>query len=260
MSRAKAPRPPGSKPERRVRKSKWLRFSGTPSRARIPSGPSGLVFVSAGRLVGSVSAPLRLLRAPPPSPTNTNRIYPESARSSLGPESERGYDSHVSTETWELLSYIVTVIGLPMAIFVFVYEKTRERNAAEQEMYQTLSDNYQEFLNTALANPDLKLFSHEPTPDLTDEQRERGLIILNMVVSLFERAYLILYDENLSADQKRRWSSWEDYMLEWCQRDDFRLHLPDLLAGEDADFAGYISGLADRAATSPTLGEVDTPV
>ena len=39
--------------------------------------------------------------------------------------------------------------------------------------------------------PELKLFSHEPAPDLTDEQRERMLIILNMVVSLFERAYLI---------------------------------------------------------------------
>jgi len=161
----------------------------------------------------------------------------------------------VSTETWELLSYIVTVIGLPMAIFVFVYEKRKERSTSEQEMYQSLSDNYQEFLNTALANPDLKLFSHEPTPDLTDEQRERALIIFNIVVSLFERAYLILYHDDLSTEQKRRWSSWEDYMLEWCQRDDFGRHLLDLLAGEDADFVRYITGLADRAAkSSPATG------
>ncbi len=156
----------------------------------------------------------------------------------------------MSTETWELLSYVVTVIGLPMAIFVFVYEKTKERNTSEQEMYQSLSDNYQEFLNTALANPDLKVFSHEPTPNLTDEQRERVLIIFNMVVSLFERAYLILYDEDLSVEQKRRWCSWEDYMREWCLRDDFRKHLPDLLVGEDTNFVRYIAGLADEAAKS----------
>jgi hypothetical protein len=165
-------------------------------------------------------------------------------------EASFGELSHLSTETWELLSYVVTVIGLPMAIFVFVYEKARERTVAEQELYQSLSDNYQGFLDTALAHPELKLFSHEPTPDLTDEQRERVLIILNMVVSLFERAYLILYDEDLSTEQRRRWSSWEDYMLEWCQRDDFRRHLPDLLFGEDPDFVRYITDLAERAAKS----------
>ena len=76
------------------------------------------------------------------------------------------------------------------------------------------------------------------------------LIILNMVVSLFERAYLILYAEDLSAEQRRRWSSWKDYMLEWCQRDDFRRHLPDLLFGEDPEFVAYITGLAERAAKS----------
>lgn len=164
--------------------------------------------------------------------------------------SNKMYNQCVSTGTWELLSYVVTVIGLPMAIFVFVYEKTRERNAAEQEMYQRLSDNYQEFLDTALANPDLKLFSHDPTPDLSDEQHERMLIIFSMVVSLFERAYLILFDEGLTEDQKRRWCSWDDYMREWCQREDFQEHLPDLLVGEDPSFVAYITSLADAARAS----------
>lgn len=152
----------------------------------------------------------------------------------------------MSSQTWELLSYIVTVFGLPMAIFVFVYEKTRERNTAEQEMYQSLSDNYREFLNTALENPDLRLFSHAPTPNLTEEQKERMLIMFNMVISLFERAYLILYDDSLSSAQKRRWCSWEDYMWEWCQREDFRTHLPTLLAGEDPGFVRHITALAER--------------
>lgn len=161
----------------------------------------------------------------------------------------------MSMSTWELLSYVVTVFGLPMAIFVFVYEKTRERNAAERELYQRLSDNYQEFLNTALANPDLKLFSHDLTPDLTAAQRERMLIIFSMVVSLFERAYLILYDEDLSSDQERRWRSWAGYMREWCEREDFRKQLPNLLIGEDPDFVRYITGLAEEATPRPGAGE-----
>ena len=30
-------------------------------------------------------------------------------------------------ETWELLSYVVTVVGLPLAIFVFLFEQRKER-------------------------------------------------------------------------------------------------------------------------------------
>ena len=31
-------------------------------------------------------------------------------------------------DTWELLSYVVTTIGLPLAILVFVYEQKKERD------------------------------------------------------------------------------------------------------------------------------------
>lgn len=49
-------------------------------------------------------------------------------------------------ESWELLSYVVTVVGLPLAIAVFVYDQRRERDNEEEEVYQLLSDNYQDFL------------------------------------------------------------------------------------------------------------------
>jgi hypothetical protein len=149
----------------------------------------------------------------------------------------------MSLETWELLSYMVTVIGLPLAIFVFAYEKRKERDNEDEEVYQLLSDNYQDFLKVALENPDLKLFSSVETPRLTEEQRERMLIIFNMLVSLFERAYLLMYEEGMSPDQLRRWHSWEDYMREWCSRTDFRGSLPSLLSGEDPAFVSYLHGL-----------------
>lgn len=156
----------------------------------------------------------------------------------------------MTIETWELLSYIVTVIGLPLAIAVFVYEQMKERENEEEEVYQLLSDNYQDFLKLVLENHDLRLFSPDETPDLTDEQRERMLIIFNILISLFERAYLLLYEEKLSPKQLRRWRSWDDYMREWCHRQDFRASLPGLLVGEDADFVAYINALvaSDRKA------------
>jgi hypothetical protein len=148
-------------------------------------------------------------------------------------------------EIWELLSYIVTTIGLPLAIVVFLYEQKKERDNEEEEVYQLLSDNYQDFLKVVLDNPDLRLFSAEQTLELTKDQRERKVIIFNMLISLFERAYLLLYESDMASKQLRRWSSWEDYMREWCRRPDFRALLPVLLEGEDQEFVTYIRALAD---------------
>jgi hypothetical protein len=60
--------------------------------------------------------------------------------------------------TWELLSYVVTTIGLPLAIVVFVYEQKKERDNEDQEVYQLLSDNYQDLLRMALGHPDLRFY------------------------------------------------------------------------------------------------------
>ena len=146
-------------------------------------------------------------------------------------------------QTWELLSNLVTVVGLPLAIFVFAYEQRRERESEEEEVYQLLSDNYERFLRTALRHSDLKLFAAEETPRLSEAQQERMFIIFSMLVSLFERAYLLLYEVRMTPQQRRRWLSWEDYMREWCRRADFRRLLPVLLHGEDSEFVAYIQAL-----------------
>ena len=151
----------------------------------------------------------------------------------------------MSLQTWELLSYVVTVVGLPLAIFVFLFEQRKERENEEEEVYQLLSDNYQDFLKVALANPDLRLFSAEASSTrLSAEQEERQLIIFTMLMSLFERAYLLLYEDRMTPRQARRWNSWKDYMQEWCNRPDFRDCLPRLLRGEDPSFVRYVERLA----------------
>lgn len=153
-------------------------------------------------------------------------------------------------EYWELASYVVTVIGLPFAIAIFVYEARRERDNEEEEEYQLLANAYNDFLKVVLAHPDLHLRSNTSTPNLTAEQEECMYVIFDMLISLFERAYLLAYSPDMQPAKKRRWNSWEDYMIEWCHRDDFTARLPELLRGEDEEFATYIRGLADTVASA----------
>jgi hypothetical protein len=108
---------------------------------------------------------------------------------------------------FEVGSYLVTIVGLPLAI----------------------------------QNSDLGLLRCD-TDDavLTDDQRERRQAMFRILIALFERAYILLYDESMSPQRRRQWATWDDYMREWCQRDDFRHALPELLEGEDAAFVAHI--------------------
>jgi hypothetical protein len=151
-------------------------------------------------------------------------------------------------EWFELGSYLVTIIGLPFAILVFFFEQQRERQNEEEEIYQRLSDEYREFLKLVLDNADLQLLRQRgPTASLTEEQNERKQALFGILISLFERAYLLVYEDKMHRQARRLWQSWEDYMRDWCRRDDFRTLLPVLLEGEDEDFRRYISAIADEA-------------
>lgn len=149
-------------------------------------------------------------------------------------------------DIWQLLANVVTVFGLPLAIYTFVLEQRKERENEDEEVYQLLSDAYIDFLKLVLEHSDLKLRTQEATLDLNEEQRERTQVLFEILISLFERAYLTAYSESMTAQQRRRWHSWDDFMREWCRREDFQTALPTLLQGEDEHFARYILRTADK--------------
>ena len=150
-------------------------------------------------------------------------------------------------EWGELLSYIVTVIGLPMAIIVFIYEQRKERQSDDEEVYQRLSDEYTTFLKLVLEHADLHLLRSAPNlPTLNEEQMERKFLLIGILVALFERAYLLVYDDHMNKQTRRMWQTWDDYMREWCRREDFRAMMVSHLKGEDPDFQAYIQRIAEE--------------
>lgn len=154
-------------------------------------------------------------------------------------------------EWWEMASYVVTCFGFPYAILILMYEHHKERQNEDEEIYLKLAEDYAEFGNLLIKNSDLRLMT-DPVPDesLSAEQKERKTIIFEMLVSLFERAFILVYEHEMDSKTKRLWATWEDYIRFWCKRDDFRRALPALLVGEDADFAGYI-----MSQTAPAQGQ-----
>lgn len=145
---------------------------------------------------------------------------------------------------WELASYVVTVVGLPMAITFYVLDRLKQRAQEEEQTYLHLTDEYVSFLKLALEHADLKLLDPRPTQGLDEEQRVRKSVLMSVLISLFERAYILTYDEKMRGADLRRWRSWEDWMREWCRREDFRAAMPIHLLGEDPEFTQYLQKIA----------------
>lgn len=155
-------------------------------------------------------------------------------------------------EMLEALSYLVTIVGLPMAILVYVLDRRRERMNDDEEVYLQLADDYEKFLKLVLQNADLRLLTKNvPALQLTEEQKERRDVLFEILIALFERAYILVYEEQMSRQAARLWRTWEDYMRVWCRRADFRAVLPELLEGEDADFARHITRVAEEERERP---------
>ena len=156
-------------------------------------------------------------------------------------------------EISEVSFYTVETFALPFAILVYAMDRRKQRQADEEELYQRLSDEYMNFLKLVLENADLQLLHLKgPQHDLTEEQMERKSALFGILVSIFESSYMLVYEEKMDKQTRRLWSSWEDYMDEWCRRGDFRAALPELLKGEDPDFKAHIQKIA---ATNESSGD-----
>lgn len=153
-----------------------------------------------------------------------------------------------SLEWWEGASYVVTVIGLPLAIAVFLFEQRRERQNEDEEIFQYLSEEYGEFQKLVLENADLQLSYGDQSRSYSAEENERKRVLYDILVSLFERAYILVYEEKMDKQTARLWASWEDYIRHWCRRNDFRTALPMMLEGEDPDFTAYMMHIANDEA------------
>ena len=143
-------------------------------------------------------------------------------------------------KVWDGFLLNLTVLGISVftvAIVALLVAVLRTLRGPVFFPVRVLAAAYTDFLKLVIDNPDLKLRSPDSTRGLTPEQQDRMRAMFEILTSLFERAYLLTYEEKLTGKKLRRWLSWEDFMREWVRRDDFRESLPAMLPGEDPELA-----------------------
>lgn len=138
-------------------------------------------------------------------------------------------------EFWEMLSYVVTVLGLPAAIFLYFKDNTKERLAEQQEIDGQLKEEYNDILDNLIEYPELD--RHDKP--LSGDQALQQARIYQKLIGCFETSFIRLYDRP-ERELQRMWYSWQDIIDEWLRQPNFAQALPQLLVGEDENFAIYM--------------------
>ncbi len=143
-------------------------------------------------------------------------------------------------EWMEFFSYVATIVGIPLATFIFVIQEKKERQNEQEEIYDKLMGHYTDIQNKLFEHPELDIHD-KPLENPEDSRRQ--YILYEMVISLFERSFILLEYEK-DPEYQRMWNSWVDYIRQWLKYNNFRAALPQLMEGEDAEFVNYMSKLS----------------
>ena len=145
----------------------------------------------------------------------------------------------------EAASYVATIIGIPVALLIFLYEKQKQRLAREMETYLLSNQRYTEYLSLCLEHPELDCFDlsvQEPDVAATGLDIKK-LTLFTILIATLESGFLLYRRHNQIAIRRNQWRGWYDYMAMWARRPDFRLAWPALGPQFDADFCALMQEL-----------------
>jgi hypothetical protein len=151
----------------------------------------------------------------------------------------RGFDEW--KKVFELLSYVAIFLGLPTAVFQYRRSKIREQTDREYGTYNALDEKYLDFQKMCFEHPELDIFDiADASPvSLTEEQQKQELVAFTMLISVFERSFLMYHDQS-SAVKRAQWTGWDEYIRSYCDRANFRNAWE--ISGEtfDRNFENYV--------------------
>jgi hypothetical protein len=151
-----------------------------------------------------------------------------------------------SKDTLAAWADLMTLIGIPVGMLLFVRQKRYEQYEWDWDAYDALDERYADYLRLCLENPDLDVFDQQlpqaagAHPRTTPTQKE--LIAFSLLISLFERAFLLRNTVSRAA-RRAQWTGWETYMREWKNRPLFRAAWGMLHKDFDGKFTRFFDKL-----------------
>ena len=123
------------------------------------------------------------------------------------------------TQYLEIATFLITILGLPFALYIYIDEQNAQRAEREYGTYDALDDKYIELQQLCLQYPKLDIFdSPFVNPNiLTEEDEKQEEAILLIRISIFERAFL-MYQREAAKAKDNQWDGWEVDILEWLDR------------------------------------------
>ena len=157
----------------------------------------------------------------------------------------------------EKLVPLATLLSVVIAAVLFVqgqrHNDALAREARVRDAYAALDDKYLDYVKLCLDHPDLDVFDTplvRPAPP-TDRQRRQEAMVLSVLTSLFERAYL-MYADPADAFERDQWTAWSAYLRAWAGRPNFRAEWATSRTEFDPAFSAYVDRLVAVPATRPT--------
>ncbi len=154
-----------------------------------------------------------------------------------------------SVNQWlQLIAHLVTIAGVPIAICLFYAEKRKERTEREEKTFGELDDKYVEFMQLCLNHPDADMFEREQeSQSPTDEQLNVEHALFGVLISLFERAFVMFKDQD-SHFRVRQWDGWVLFMKSYSPRKSFQRVWNAIGPQFDSEFVVFFNALIETPA------------
>jgi len=160
----------------------------------------------------------------------------------------------------EIASHLITLLGVPVAIYAYLQEKSKERREREYGTYNSLDDKYIEFLNLCLENTDLDIYhiAKKGENEYKTDEKARETIIFEILISILERAFLMYHDQS-SKVKKEQWEGWNGYMEDWLKRENFQRAWEKLGYQWEVNFENHMNEIYKKVKAAANNVQNDHP-
>lgn len=143
---------------------------------------------------------------------------------------------------------VATFIGFPLGVYTLYAMSRREARDAQYQTYDVLDNKYCRFLELCMQNLDLGVYGADLAFDssrLSPEQKTRREILLLQLISILERAYLMMFREH-SIPMRSQWHGWKEYMEDYSVSPAFARDWADLGRQFELGFQAFMNQLIAR--------------